>query len=340
MARVVTATLDPDTILADAFTHAPLPAVLIGTGAVITRANASFGELVGVAADHLLGRALTDLTHPDDAAAVAKFAADGGAADSGRRLEFRLVDGTGSARCVALHAERLRESRMQVCQLIDITEQRRMEQLLVDRATHDPLTGLTTRTVFVEQLQRALQRLSRAQGAHVAVLFMDLDRLKHINDTHGHHAGDAALRVFAQRLRQVVRPADVVARLSGDEFAVLVEDIGALRQSVEIAERLLQAVTGPFEHGRRRMEIRVSVGVAAVSEAVPSEVLLAHADAAMYSAKRAGGGHYAVFDEDAYTANLRRERLEAELQQAVANNELKPDRRLSPCRYAVARFVF
>jgi diguanylate cyclase (GGDEF)-like protein/PAS domain S-box-containing protein len=312
----------PEKLLAEAFRHAPVPGVVVGPDAVIAAANGRFAEVLGVDLDDLVGRALPALAHPDDAAAVAGFAADVAGGDAGRRLEYRLIDGAGSSRCVALHADRMPGSSLVVCQLIDITEQRRMEQLLVDRATHDPLTGLTARTVFVEQLQRALQRLTRTPGAHVAVLFIDLDRLKQINDMHGHHAGDAALRVFAQRLRQVVRPADVVARLSGDEFAVLVEDIGDPKQSLEIAERLLAAVTGPFEHGRRRLEIRASVGIAVVDKPVPSEVLLAHADAAMYSAKRAGGGHCAVFDEDAYTATVRREQLEDELQRAVANDEL------------------
>ena len=309
-------------LLADGFRHAPVPAVLARADGLITAANWSFGNAVGISAVDLTGRTLIDLAHPEDAAAVTAFAAEVAAGGGPRRLEYRILDGTGSARCVALHAEPLPDSPNLVCQLIDVTEQRRMEQLLVERATHDPLTGLTTRTVFLEQLQRALQRLSRATGTHVAVLFLDLDRLKYINDTHGHHAGDEALRVFAQRLRQVVRPADVVARLSGDEFAILLEDIGDPHQPIEIAERLLQAVTGPFEHGRRRLDIRVSVGIAAVDAPVPSEVLLAHADAAMYSAKRAGGGHYAVFDEAAYSASMSRERLEEELQRAVTNNEL------------------
>ena len=311
-----------DAVLAEAFTHAPVPAVLMRADAVITAANASFCDIVGVAASDVSGRVLTDLAHPEDAAALSAFATDVMAGDGARRMEYRLIDDTGSARCVALHGELLPGAPIAVCQLIDLTEQRRMEQLLVDRATHDPLTGMTTRTVFVEQLQRALQRLTRAPGAHVAVLFMDLDRLKQINDTHGHHAGDAALRVFAQRLRQTVRPADVVARLSGDEFAILLEDIGDPQQAVEVAERLLQAVAGPFEHGRRRLEIRASIGIAAVTEPIPSELLLAHADAAMYSAKRAGRGRYAIFDEDAYTASVRRERMEDELHQAVANDEL------------------
>ena len=314
--------LSHDAALADGFRYAPVPGVLLGTDARIAAANASFCDVVGVAAGDLLGRSLVDLVHPGDTAAVEALVADVAAGERDRRLECRLVDGTGSLRCLALHAERHQGSRMLVCQLVDVTEQRQTEQMLAERAAHDQLTGLTTRTVFIEQLQRALQRLTRMNHAHVAVLFMDLDRLKQINDRHGHHAGDAALRVFAQRLRQVVRPADVVARLGGDEFAVLLEDITDPRRAVEIAERLIEAVTGPFEYGRRRLDIGVSVGIAAVAEPLPCEVLLAHADAAMYSAKRSGRGRYAVFDEDAYAASLRRERLEDELQQAVANHQL------------------
>jgi diguanylate cyclase (GGDEF)-like protein len=209
------------------------------------------------------------------------------------------------------------------CQLIDLTEQHRVEELLAHRATHDPLTELGTRTVFLSHLERALHRLPRTDGQQAVVLFLDLDRLKYVNDTFGHLTGDAVLAEFSTRLRAAVRPSDVVARLGGDEFAVLLEEVDHPAESVVVAERILAAMRSPFVHSGRRIEICASIGIAvsATSQTTP-DVLVAHADAAMYRAKQRGRGRFELFDDDAYTATVRRQSLEQELRSAVDRGQL------------------
>ena len=172
--------------------------------------------------------------------------------------------------------------------LEDVTAQRRLEADLARRALQDPLTGLANRVHFNERLRQALAR-SRRSGTAIAVLFLDLDRFKEVNDSFGHETGDRVLSAVATRLAAAVRAEDTVARFGGDEFTVLCEDVESAEQAAATAERLVAALEDPFDAAGTDVRIAASVGVAIGrgGEAVPEDVLRV-ADAAMYRAKAGG----------------------------------------------------
>jgi diguanylate cyclase (GGDEF)-like protein len=173
---------------------------------------------------------------------------------------------------------------------------RQASQELAYRARHDPLTGLPVRWVFVEQLTHALARLARHPG-QVGVLFADLDGLKHVNDTYGHEAGDRLLRTCGERIRTAVRPSDVVARVGGDEFVILLEDLAGPDAGGAIARRVLAELAQPYHPHGQVLQPSASLGLALTQDPTLSPAaLIAHADSAMYRAKRAGRGRYEIFD--------------------------------------------
>jgi diguanylate cyclase (GGDEF)-like protein/PAS domain S-box-containing protein len=194
----------------------------------------------------------------------------------------------------------------------------RYEERIRHDALHDALTGLPNRTLLLDRLSHALERAKRENG-HVALLFLDLDNLKVINDSLGHSAGDELLRAIGPRMRAELRASDTVARFGGDEFAVLCEDIDDEAHAALIAERIVQAFQDPFIVGGEQRYGSVSVGVVvtdAGSDRGPEE-LLSDADAAMYQAKEQGRGRYEIFDaglRDRITARLR---VEGDLRRAL-----------------------
>lgn len=164
------------------------------------------------------------------------------------------------------------------------------------RALRDPLTDLLIRPVLMEQVERALSRTARHPHP-VTVLFVDLDRLKQVNDAHGHAAGDSLIRCFAKQLQSSVRPGDAVARFGGDEFVVLLEDLDRVADAEAVAQRVLSAARDCPVAAGVSMRPSASVGVAfAWGADLAAEDLIAQADQAMYRAKRTGGGCYRVFD--------------------------------------------
>ena len=214
--------------------------------------------------------------------------------------------------------------------VIDITRRKDLEDQLSHRAFHDVLTGLPNRALFMNRLGHALERTQRRTSDgqpdqspdHVAVLFMDLDRFKTVNDSLGHEAGDDLLRGVARRLEEALRPGDTVARLAGDEFAVLLEDVTETGEAVRAADLLLDALKRPFLLDGRESFVTASIGI---SLAAPQELssggktpkdLLREADVAMYSAKK-GDRRYAVYEEEMGGRALDRLRLENDLRRAV-----------------------
>jgi diguanylate cyclase (GGDEF)-like protein len=177
---------------------------------------------------------------------------------------------------------------------------RRRDELqgqLVHQAAYDSLTGLANRATMLDLISSALHRAQRS-GCSLGLIALDLDHFKAVNDTFGHHAGDEVLRVAAQRMRRAVRAGDVVGRLSGDEFVVLVESLDGPAELVELGGRLLSAVTAPIPVGSRDVVIGISVGVVLdVDGSTDADAFLQHADAAAYRAKTAGRGRVEVFDE-------------------------------------------
>jgi diguanylate cyclase (GGDEF)-like protein/PAS domain S-box-containing protein len=212
-----------------------------------------------------------------------------------------------------------------VCNMRDITERKRVEAELAHRAHHDQLTTLPNRSSFIMRLEEAIER-GAGSGGTLAVLFLDVDRFKLVNDSLGHDAGDRLLFDVAHRLRASVRPQDVVARFGGDEFTVLLDDIGTVDAAIAIAERITENLQVPIAFEGRDIVLSVSVGIAMSSGADSAGELLRHADLAMYAAKAGGRARWELFDMQAVplAAPVAAERLELEtdLRRAVENDEL------------------
>ncbi len=190
---------------------------------------------------------------------------------------------------------------------------------IAQRALYDPLTDLANRTLFADRLSHALGGAIR-HGRPVTILVMDLNGFKAVNDTFGHGAGDQLLIVIADRLRESVRPTDTAARLGGDEFAVLLE--AAVPEAVRVADRILERLRVPIDIEGRELFVDASIGIAeSPSGSVSAEALLRDADAAMYTAKRAGKGAFEVFQPEFHVEVLKRFELSTDLRRALEHRE-------------------
>ena len=206
----------------------------------------------------------------------------------------------------------------------DITERKKAEDELTRRATHDPLTGLPNRVLIRERLTNALQR-SRRSGLSVALLFVDLDGFKLINDTHGHEAGDALLKSVAARMIEQVRPGDTVARLAGDEFVVLCEQVEQPTSMSVLAERMNDILRQPVDFNGLPLFVTASIGVAIGSGSVhAAEDLLRFADTAMYAVKEKGRDGWQFFSENLQEQARQRLIITNGLRTAIERNELSP----------------
>lgn len=204
--------------------------------------------------------------------------------------------------------------------MMDVTDRKFLEEQLTHQALHDPLTKIANRVLFRDRVEHALAKLPRSKGT-LAVLFLDLDNFKAINDSMGHAAGDKLLISLAQRLNDCLRQTDTAARLGGDEFAVLVETMHHPDEAVMIAERIKNVVKQTFSIDGKEINIGTSIGIAYSSEAMSSEELLRNADLAMYLAKSKGKGHYVVFEPQMHEALMERLELEVDLRHAIEVNE-------------------
>ncbi|MDQ1493149.1 MAG: hypothetical protein QOJ23_5663, partial [Actinomycetota bacterium] len=210
-----------------------------------------------------------------------------------------------------------------VCAAVrDVTERKLAEKALAHQALHDALTGLPNRVLLVDRLEQALVRATRT-GGRVAVLFLDIDRFKLINDSRGHAAGDELILAVAERLRATIRPADTVARFGGDEFVVVCQDIATLNEAIAVADRIATAMREPFRVTGDEMFLTVSAGIAISGPDPSSEALLRNADAAMYRAKEQGRARCEFFDETMQTEATARLELQTALNWAVQRDEMR-----------------
>ena len=239
--------------------------------------------------------------HPDDRAATIEAYEAHWRTGEPLRAEYRMLTRDGVEVWLRDEAYAMPDEnqigRVSQGLLIDVTDRKRLESKLIHDALHDPLTGLANRVLLRDHLERVLARQGRTDGT-AALLFVDLDDFKRVNDSFGHAAGDQILVQVAERLVGAVRAEDVVARQSGDEFAILLGQVGSLDEAIHAAERLLRELRRPILLGGRSVIVGGSVGVAlAAGQDATLEELVTQADAAMYAAKGAGKDRYVVYEQ-------------------------------------------
>jgi diguanylate cyclase (GGDEF)-like protein/PAS domain S-box-containing protein len=274
----------------------------------------------------LLGTELQRLVHPDDVRAVVRTLIETAKDSRSDRIECRVRHADGSWR----HVESAVSARLDdptvggmVLNTRDITERKELEDQLAHQAFHDSLTGLANRALFRNRVEHALARMRR-QRRPIAVLLLDLDGFKTVNDSLGHAFGDAFLVAVADRLRGLLRPSDTPCRLGGDEFAVLVEDLVEPVDATVVAERILESLRLPFVVEGKEVVTAASIGITIAESSAgarDADDLLRNADVAMYTAKSRGRNRCELFKPSMHQAMLDRLDLEADLRRAVDKGE-------------------
>jgi len=298
--------------------------VVDGSG-IIKYQSPSSQQLVGLGPDRLIGTALRDLVLSYDRDSFDKLLASGQSrTDAVMTGEFRMRHADGSSRHVDTIVSNLMADTTVgglVFNTRDVTDRRMLEEQLEQRAFFDSLTGLPNRAVFRDRLDHALAKSAR-RGDGLAVLLLDLDRFKFVNDSLGHDAGDELLVAVGRRIQQCTRSSDTAARLGGDEFAILVEDAASEETAVALAGRLLEALTSPFQVRGREVFIGGSIGIALdVGASGQPDDLIRNADTAMYAAKGAGKGRFVVFQPTMHQRTLQFFEVQADLQRALVRGE-------------------
>ena len=285
----------------------------------------SVGWVLGLPPATLIGRRMRDLVHPEDVRAFADYLALVGESTTVQPIpvSVRMRHRTGAWLFVETAGNNLLQDPAVagiVLTTRDVSDRRALEDQLRHQAFHDSLTGLPNRALFLQQVRQAESEHAQ-RTTPLAVLFVDLDNLKLVNDSSGHEGGDALLCTVAARMSEGTRPGDTVARLGGDEFAILLVGSDTAGKAPEVAARLLAALTEPVTIGGRSTRPSVSIGVATSDALGGAKDIVRAADAAMYSAKKAGKGRIEVFQPRHHAAEMDRQQLRADLQQALDGHQ-------------------
>jgi diguanylate cyclase (GGDEF)-like protein/PAS domain S-box-containing protein len=299
--------------------------LVLSADTTVRFASSGAGRLLGIPASELVGRRLTEYLDPESAAAAATVAGDLAPGAAASPAEWRVGRSDGQWRVLDVVATNLLSDPDVGGVLLnahDVTERKDLEQQLSHRAFHDPLTGLANRALLQDRLELALARAAR-RTSPVALVMLDLDNFKMVNDSLGHLEGDRLLIEVAGRLRSCVRPHDTVARLGGDEFAVLLDDAPDAVDITLITERVTRALRRSMTLGGTDVTVTASIGVALSPDGSDRpETLVRDADSAMYAAKAGGKARTEVFEASMHDAAVRRLELESDLRRAVANDEI------------------
>jgi diguanylate cyclase (GGDEF)-like protein/PAS domain S-box-containing protein len=305
--------------------QAPVAIKWLDADGMILRANPAELAMLGYAGAEYIGRRVVEFhVDPEVAGEMMRQLAGGTIL---RDFEVRLRAADGSVRHVVMNAEPHRgaDGTLSIhCMSTDITDRKRSELELLHGALHDALTGLSNRPFMLERIGEALERSRRQADYHFALLFLDVDRFKVINDSLGHVAGDRMLVEIARRLENCTRPGDVVARLGGDEFTILVENVRTPADARRVSERVQQEFTEPFIIDGRSVNATASIGIArSVSGYTLPQDMLRDADLAMYRAKAGGRARSELFDIAMREEAQHRMRLETDLRTAVRENQFE-----------------
>lgn len=313
-------------------------AIVNPEGSVLYLSN-SIENVLGYPRDVWDGHKIFDMIHPDDAPVIAELLRSVSAKrDAKTTSEFRCRHANGNWLYMEVNARNDLATQNVggvVINAKDITERKRAEEKLQHDASHDPLTGLPNRTLLWDRLQRAVNRARRQEDYRFALLFIDLDRFKVVNDSLGHLAGDRLIIDVSLRLAQSVRQTlpepqkraagdDTIARIGGDEFTVLIEEIRDPADAIRVAERISSRLEMPFIVSGVEVFTSASIGITISSRAYTSaDEVLRDADIAMYRAKSNGGARFEVFDSAMHSQAVRRLTLETDLRRAVERNEFE-----------------
>jgi diguanylate cyclase (GGDEF)-like protein/PAS domain S-box-containing protein len=287
-------------------------------------ASPSSEQLLGVRPGELAGQKIDDVLGPEGPLVREIFDKAVATEHSEHTAKFSIPQPEGEKRTYKMvianlcHVESIRGLTLNIRDVSDAT---RLHDQLRTLAFHDSLTLLANRSLFTDRVHQALKHI--ADGRVPAVLFIDLDNFKTVNDSLGHNAGDQLLRGFAHRLVQCTRSGDTVARLGGDEFAVLIDHAASDEAAMAVARQILEACRQPFEIDGRPLRVGASIGVAMSDRVSTVERLMRNADAAMYSAKSHGKAHAEIFQPEMLRAARRRMRIENELDAAIEQRQLE-----------------
>jgi diguanylate cyclase (GGDEF)-like protein/PAS domain S-box-containing protein len=287
----------------------------------LTLVNPAWQHTLGWSPDELLERPLLEFVHPDDADETLVCMLSG----SRREAELenftnRLRHRDGEWRTLAWSGRC--DGEVWFLAARDVTERQSLERRAL-QALHDPLTRLPNRVLLMDRTRQAISRLQRSEGL-VALIFIDLDRFKAVNDRYGHEVGDRLLTSVAERLQEMMRDSDTVARLGGDEFVILAEELESEAEATALAERVLEALQKPLPIGRTEVSMPASVGISiATDNAAEAEAMLREADVAMYRAKGAGGHRFELFGESLRAEASAQLEIEERLLHALPRKELR-----------------
>jgi diguanylate cyclase (GGDEF)-like protein/PAS domain S-box-containing protein len=302
---------------------------VLGRDGRIGYQSPSIERVLGHPPEAVIGHRFEELVDPADRGRLAQLVASGITADEEhvQAIECVLVHRDGGARQFEILITNLLDDEHVggiVLNSRDVSERKAFEEQLAHQAFHDAVTGLANRALFTERVRHAIAR-GRRERRGLAVIFLDVDDFKTINDSLGHAAGDIVLMEVARRLDASVRGADTAARFGGDEFAVLLEDVEDSQEAADAAERILEALAVPLAVAHKELSLRCSLGISVAEHesAADAEELIRDADAAMYIAKRDGKGGYRLFEPAMHEGVLARLELRTDLQRAIATEQLE-----------------
>lgn len=312
-----------------AFNYAPIGIALVSPDGAWLKTNNALSEIFGYTEEEFLGRDFQSMIHGEDlGGALVKLHEILSGKIPTVQAEQRYISKTDrliwASWSVSTATDAMSERPNLIFQIQDITDKKLAEEQLEYKATHDVLTGLPNRALFMSRLEEALGKIKQYSSYKVSVLFIDLDRFKIVNDSLGHQIGDELLIGIAERLKDCLRPSDLVARLGGDEFTILVEGRYNTDEVVRIAERVNEKFAQAFNLSGHEVYSSASIGIlhAAENHLTPAD-MMRDADTAMYQAKRGGKARHEVFDRNMHVAVKETLQLETDLRHAVEKQKFE-----------------